>query len=100
LQGAPRHLAVLELAVAKAGWGKPLPAGRALGLVLHESFRSIVAQQMEGAVVFALTAALHRQTDIHEGVVQQSNFWQCAMMKLAQAPLVETHFFEKTGDAY
>src|SRR5437660_11568 len=28
---APRHLGVLELAAAKAGWGTPLPAGRARG---------------------------------------------------------------------
>ncbi len=27
-------------------------------------------------------------------VVQQSNFWQYAMVKLAQAPLVETHFLK------
>ncbi len=42
----------------------------------------------------ALTAALHGQTDIHEGVVQQSNFGRYAMLKLVQAPLVETHFLK------
>lgn len=34
----------------------------------------IVAQQMESAVVFALTAALHGRVDIHDRVVQQENF--------------------------
>lgn len=123
LAGAPRYLAVLNLAADKAGWGKPLPAGRARGVALHESFGSIVAQvaevslqggrprvhrvvcavdcgtvinpgivaqQMEGAVIFGLTAALHGRIDIHEGVVQQTNFPNYPMVKLHDAPLVET----------
>jgi hypothetical protein len=47
LEEAPRHLAVLDLAAAKAGWGTALPAGRARGMALHESFGSIVAQVVE-----------------------------------------------------
>jgi len=43
----PRHRAVLELAAAKAGWGTPLPAGRARGIALHESFGSICAEVAE-----------------------------------------------------
>lgn len=43
----PRHKAVLELAAAKAGWGSPLPAGRARGIALQESFSSFVAQVAE-----------------------------------------------------
>jgi len=39
-----RHLGVLELAAERAGWGTPLPAGRARGLAVHESFGSFVAQ--------------------------------------------------------
>ncbi|HJV94830.1 MAG TPA: molybdopterin cofactor-binding domain-containing protein, partial [Albitalea sp.] len=46
----PRHLAVLELAAEKAGWGKPLPAGRARGIALAESFGSYVAQVAEVSV--------------------------------------------------
>ncbi len=46
----PRHLGVLELAAEKAGWGKPLPAGRARGLAVHESFGSVVAQVAEVSV--------------------------------------------------
>jgi isoquinoline 1-oxidoreductase subunit beta len=51
LKNHPRHLAVLNLAAEKAGWGKPVAAGRALGLALHESFGSIVAQVAEVSVV-------------------------------------------------
>ena len=43
----PRHLAVLDLAAARAGWGTPLPAGHARGLALHASFGSICAQVAE-----------------------------------------------------
>lgn len=50
----------------------------------------LVAQQMESAVVFALTAALHGRIDIADGVVQQSNFHNYPMAGLAQAPVVQT----------
>jgi len=46
----PRHLAALELAAAKAGWGTPLPRGRFRGLAVHESFSSYVAQVAEVSV--------------------------------------------------
>jgi isoquinoline 1-oxidoreductase beta subunit len=47
LQNEPRHLAVLELAAEKAGWGKPLPEGRARGIALRKSFESYVAEVAE-----------------------------------------------------
>ncbi len=47
LKDAPRYAAVLKLAADKAGWGQALPAGRARGIALHESFGSIVAQVAE-----------------------------------------------------
>jgi isoquinoline 1-oxidoreductase beta subunit len=47
LKDHPRQRAVLELAAAKAGWGTPLPKGRARGIALQESFHSFVAQVAE-----------------------------------------------------
>ena len=47
LKEAPRYAAVLQKAADLAGWGKPLPAGHAHGLALHQSFGSIVAQVAE-----------------------------------------------------
>lgn len=47
LKEQPRHAAALKLAAEKGGWGKPLPAGHALGLAVHESFGTIVAQAAE-----------------------------------------------------
>lgn len=48
----PRHAAVLQLAAEKAGWNKPLPAGkrgerRGRGVAVHESFNSYVAHVAE-----------------------------------------------------
>jgi isoquinoline 1-oxidoreductase beta subunit len=43
----PRHLAVLNLAAEKAGWGTPLPQGKARGIAVHSSFRSYVAHAVE-----------------------------------------------------
>jgi isoquinoline 1-oxidoreductase beta subunit len=47
LGAQPKARAVLELAAAKAGWGKPLPKGQARGIAVHESFGSWVAQVAE-----------------------------------------------------
>jgi len=44
---ANRHLAVLDLAAEKAGWGTPAPAGWIRGVAVHESFGSVVAQVAE-----------------------------------------------------
>jgi isoquinoline 1-oxidoreductase beta subunit len=49
--GAERHLAVLNLAAAKAGWGKPATAGWSRGVAVHESFGSVVAQIAEVKLV-------------------------------------------------
>jgi isoquinoline 1-oxidoreductase subunit beta len=51
---------------------------------------NIVAQQMEGAVIFALTAALYGEIEIRDGVVQQANYPSYRMVRMGQAPRVET----------
>lgn len=50
LTAHPRQRAVLELAAQKAGWGTPLPAGRARGIAVAESFASFVAQVAEVSI--------------------------------------------------
>lgn len=47
LRKHPRHAAVLKKAAEMANWGKPRPAGRALGVAVHESFSSYVAEIAE-----------------------------------------------------
>ena len=56
----------------------------------------IVAQQMEGAVIFALSAALHGRIDIVDGVVQQTNFPSYPVVRLPDTPVIETHLVDST----
>ncbi|MEN9719565.1 MAG: Isoquinoline 1-oxidoreductase subunit beta [Pseudomonadota bacterium] len=55
-----------------------------------------VAQQVESSVSFALSAALFGKIDIQEGVVQQTNFTNYPLVKLAQSPVVETWIMPST----
>jgi isoquinoline 1-oxidoreductase beta subunit len=120
LRDHPRHLAVLEAALLKAG---SAPAGRAHGVALHQSFGSIVAQvaevsvqdkqirvhrvvcavdcgivvnpnivaqQVESSVVFGLSAALGGEITLKDGRVQQGNFGDYPVLRMHEAPLVET----------
>ena len=55
-----------------------------------------VAQQVESSVNFALSAALFGKIDIQDGVVQQTNFTNYPLVKLAQSPVVETWIVPST----
>jgi isoquinoline 1-oxidoreductase beta subunit len=50
LEGKPRFANVLKMAADKAGWGKPLAAGRARGIALMEGYDSYMAQVAEVSV--------------------------------------------------
>jgi isoquinoline 1-oxidoreductase beta subunit len=61
LNKAPRHLGVLELAAKKAGWDRPLPAGRFRGIAVLFAFESYCAQVVEISVDRgAKTLKVHR----------------------------------------
>ena len=60
LANHPRHLGVLELAAEKAGWGKPLPAGRTRGIAVAESFGSYVAEVAEVSLDGNSVPRVHR----------------------------------------
>jgi isoquinoline 1-oxidoreductase subunit beta len=74
---APRYLAALNLAADKAGWGTALPAGRARGIALHESFGSVVAQVVEVSIdkgepkVHRVVCAIDCGTVVNPGIVAQ-----------------------------
>jgi isoquinoline 1-oxidoreductase beta subunit len=51
----------------------------------------IVAQQVEGAVVFGLTASIVSEITIAKGRVQQSNFDDYPMLRIDAMPVVEVH---------
>lgn len=50
LEKHPKFANVLKLAAEKAGWGTPLPAGRARGIAAGETFGTCVAQVAEVSV--------------------------------------------------
>lgn len=64
LQNKPRHLAALNLAAEKAGWGAPLPAGRARGIAIFECFGTIVAHVADVEVNDAGAVKVHRFTSV------------------------------------
>jgi isoquinoline 1-oxidoreductase beta subunit len=58
----------------------------------------IVAQQMESAVIFGLSAALYGRIDIEAGVVQQKNFPDQPLLRLSETPSIETHIVASTRE--
>jgi len=77
LRKHPRHLAALDLAVAKSGYGeKPLPPGRAWGVAVHESFRSVVAHVVELSIegdrpkLHRVTSAIHCNLAVNPNSVE------------------------------
>lgn len=58
----------------------------------------IVKAQLEGAVMFALTAALHGSIDLKNGQVQQSNFHDYPILRMDEAPSVEVVLVNSGGD--
>jgi isoquinoline 1-oxidoreductase beta subunit len=130
LANAPRHLATLNLAAQKAGWGSPMEPGQGRGIALFESFQTIVAHvaevtvtngtvrvdrivsavdcgmvvnpdgikaQIEGGIIFGLSAALHQAITIDKGAVVQANFPDFEMVRLAEAPKIEVYLRESDG---
>ena len=50
---------------------------------------NMVKQQVEGGLIFGLTAALHQQITLEGGRVQQSNFHDYRMLRIDETPPVE-----------
>jgi isoquinoline 1-oxidoreductase subunit beta len=77
LDTAPRHKAVLQLALDKAAYGKPLPEGHAHGVALCESFGSIVAEVAEVSLqdgkprVHKVTVAIDCGIAVNPGIIAQ-----------------------------
>jgi len=56
----------------------------------------IVAQQMEGGIIYALTAALQGRISIANGAIEQSNFHDYPMLRLQDTPAIEVHIVPST----
>jgi isoquinoline 1-oxidoreductase beta subunit len=50
-----------------------------------------VVAQMEGGIVFGLTAALKAEITIENGRVQQSNFHDYPLLRMDEMPIIEVH---------
>jgi isoquinoline 1-oxidoreductase beta subunit len=57
-----------------------------------------VKAQLEGGLIFGLTAALYGEITIDKGRVQQSNFNDYRMLRIDQVPKIEVHVI-KSGEA-
>ncbi len=55
-----------------------------------------IRQQMDSAVIFGLTAALHGEITLHQGQVQQLNFHQQALLRFADCPVIECDIIAST----
>ena len=62
LEGKPRYANVLKLAAEKAGWGKPVAAGRARGIALMEGYDSYMAQVAEVSLNKDGSVKVHKVT--------------------------------------
>ena len=57
----------------------------------------IVRAQLEGSVMFALTATLFGEIEIQDGAVVQSNFHNYPILRMDEAPAVEVEIIESTA---
>ena len=56
----------------------------------------VIHRQVEGAVVYGLSAALHEKITFKDGRVEQSNFDDYPMMRMDEMPKVEVHIVPST----
>jgi isoquinoline 1-oxidoreductase subunit beta len=62
LKDKPRFANVLKLAAAKAGWGKPVAKGRALGIALMDGYDTYMAQVAEISLNADGSVKVHKVT--------------------------------------
>lgn len=53
-----------------------------------------IRAQLEGGLIFGLTAALYGEITIEKGRVQQSNFHDYRMLRIDQAPKIDIHLIQ------
>ncbi|HEY1562513.1 MAG TPA: xanthine dehydrogenase family protein molybdopterin-binding subunit [Caulobacteraceae bacterium] len=125
--GADRHLAVLNLVMDKAGpvtpgWSRGVAVHESFGSVVAQAAEvkldgatprvgrvvtaidcglavspDQVAAQMEGGTCYGLSAALYGQITFKDGLVQQKNFDTYRVLRMHEAPHVETYILPSTN---
>jgi isoquinoline 1-oxidoreductase beta subunit len=81
---------VAEVEVDKAGEVRVHRIVSAVDTGIAVNPDSVVAQ-VQGGLIFGITAALYGEITIEKGRVQQSNFHNYRMLRIDQAPLIEVH---------
>jgi isoquinoline 1-oxidoreductase beta subunit len=56
-----------------------------------------IAAQVEGGIVFGLSAAMYGEITLKNGRVEQSNFHDYRLLTIDQMPVVETHIIPSTA---
>jgi isoquinoline 1-oxidoreductase beta subunit len=57
---------------------------------------NLIRQQLEGGIVFGLSAALQGEITVEKGQVQQSNFDKYAPLRMRECPAIETDIIAST----
>lgn len=57
---------------------------------------NILEQQMQSGIVFAITQALHGKITVESGGIAQSNFGDYGLLRIGEAPHVESYFVKST----
>jgi isoquinoline 1-oxidoreductase beta subunit len=55
-----------------------------------------IQAQIQSAIIFGLTAALHGQITLKNGRVEQSNFHDYQMLRINEAPAIEVHIVQNS----
>jgi isoquinoline 1-oxidoreductase beta subunit len=64
------------------------------GLVINPD---TVKAQMQGGIIFGLTAALKTEITLKDGKIEQSNFHDYQMLRIFEAPQIEVHIVPSTN---
>jgi len=65
------------------------------GLVINPD---IVRAQIEGGVIYGLSAVLYGRITVNEGRIQQRNFDAYPVVRMNEAPTIEVHIIQSTAD--
>jgi isoquinoline 1-oxidoreductase beta subunit len=87
---------VAEVSVSKEGILKVHKVTCAIDCGLAVNPEGVKAQ-MESGIIFALSAVLHGEITFESGAVKQRNFHDYPVLRMHEAPLIETHIVQSTA---
>ena len=66
----------------------------------HAANPNTIAQQIEGGVVFGLTAAMYGEINIKDGAPVEGNFNTYKLLRLSETPKIETYLRQSGGKSW